>query len=455
LLSAFADQMLDSFGAVLPLFYEMSSFDMSREVANRFFVMEVQGFTTRDTEDITMPDKAMELAGGALMTLCDALSQQPALLEEWAPRIADRISQLTDSIIPFTHHSIAHAIIFLSAGLKKLNARPPELIDCFSVALRRLMDETREVQTFDWSLSAFAQLVRDLGIDCLAAHLPAVVDILQSGLQGLLPCLEGGAFSLDLRGSFSEAIDAIVTADHALFAPLLPHVLALAQGRDADLKEFAVSVLADYAAAARPVPPDFVHALFELALDVCAGPERSEGFVAIATLARAAPELAREFVPAIVQRISERISVARRPKSDGRIRALECAIACLGTVVIDLIGDGFPVGDYVGRVLPWIPAEFDSTQNEQLMTFFLWIANRPGALQQWGAELCGVLVRLFAQSPAHLAKCGIEEERLQELRAIFARIVRMIPRGEDVCVRFCRGRQAGLKFVRDALARAG
>jgi hypothetical protein len=99
-----------------------------------------------------------------------------------------------------------------------------------------------------------------------------------------------------------------------------------------------------------------------------------------------------------------------------------------------------------------MPAACDTALNPEIMVFFLWIAERPGVVDACGPDLCAVLVRLFGQAPADLANCGIEPDALQAMRAVFVRIVQRVPDGEAVCARLCRGSEARLQFVREALA---
>jgi hypothetical protein len=271
------------------------------------------------------------------------------------------------------------------------------------------MDQTTDIPTFNGALMAFAALISDLGLECLAVHVPPVIDLLQSGLQGVLPCLEQHEFSIDLHESFGEAIGAIVAADASLFAPLLRPVLALAQDDDVNTKAFAISVLTDYATASSAPSEDFLRGLLQLALSVCADPGHTEGFAAIVGLVGVARDLVHEVLPSILQLITERLSPPRRQKSEHTHRIMEHCIACLGKLVIDIIGDDFPISDFVGRILPWMPATAEPSQNPLIMNFFMWIALRPGALEAYGVELCAVLVRLFGQSPADPAETGLDD----------------------------------------------
>ena len=89
------------------------------------------------------------------MALCDILSHNPPLLEPWAPQLAQRLTALTDSIIPFTQHSVARSIAFLSRA-----APSPELADTFSLCLRRMMERTADPLTLDHALD-FGRRRRD------------------------------------------------------------------------------------------------------------------------------------------------------------------------------------------------------------------------------------------------------------------------------------------------------
>jgi hypothetical protein len=207
----------------------------------------------------------------------------------------------------------------------------------------------------------------------------------------------------------ARVLDSLLQADGAAaFAPILPAVLEMAAGGSAQ-KVFALQVLTSYAEAVAELDPPFLESVLQLALAVCEEELESDGFYAIKVFVDRARDVVVAHMGEVMDCINRRLDAPKKPRSSDGRRVMDCCVACLGKVVTKIIDDAFPVEEYVGKVLQWMPAGVDMAENNNFLTFFLWIAVRQGAMEAFGNELCGVFVRLFTMSERELGLCGIEE----------------------------------------------
>jgi len=66
----------------------------------------------------------------------------------------------------------------------------------------------------------------------------------------------------------------------------------------------------------------------------------------------------------------------RRPRGDEERKTLDNWVSCLGALVVEMIGDAFPLADYAPNVLPWIPATCSLEENPDITRFFVRMLGR-------------------------------------------------------------------------------
>jgi hypothetical protein len=133
---------------------------------------------------------------------------------------------------------------------------------------------------------------------------------------------------------------------------------------------------------------------------------------------------------------------------------MDSAVACLGVVAMEVVGEEFPVADVAPLVLYWMPAGVNNEENEDLMRFFVWLAEREGLVAAYGEEMCRVCVKVFGQPQEKLAELGIGAETLEIVKAEFARIVAAVPVGMEVFEAICQGNKTKMGYVQAVLEAA-
>jgi hypothetical protein len=118
---------------------------------------------------------------------------------------------------------------------------------------------------------------------------------------------------------------------------------------------------------------------------------------------------------------------------------------------MNIVGDEFPIMNYMKRVLEFIPAGVDDDENADLISFVFWMLNKEGSVKEFGFDFLAVFVRLFWKSESELKDSSIDEDVLHALRLVFRRLVCTIPGGSDYCLGLCRKNQTRIELIRRAL----
>jgi hypothetical protein len=447
LLNVYPEQMEAVCAEVIPTLLDFAGRDNSAAIK---VAAELSNLTDAEADDLA-PATIAQFAGSALILLGRIVQTYPQSLPDLIDAISGRIVELSSSLLPFSQKSVTRAISFISEGMKRGGVESPELVERFCATLQQLLERAQDAEAFGNAVDAANSLIEAFGLGPIAGFVDAFVELLQSAFAGALSCFPDGLVPA-VFASVARVIHSLLRADGgAAFAPLLPAILELAAGESAQ-KVFALQVLTSYAEAIAELDTRFLESVLQLALGVCEEELESDGFYAIKVLVDRARDVVVAHMSEVMDCINRRLDAPKKPKSDDGRRVMDCCVACLGKVVTEIVDEAFPVEDYVGKVLQWIPAGVDMAENSDLLSFFLWIAVKHGAMEAFGTDLCAVMVRLFARSEEELGHCGIEAEMLQKLRLVFATMVRMLPGGMEVCAKLVEGSDKKLEYIQAALA---
>jgi hypothetical protein len=449
LLNVYPEQMEAVCAEVIPMLLDFAGRDNSAALAWLKVEAELSNLTDAETDDLA-PTAMAQFAGSALILLGRIVQTYPQSLPQMADAIKGRIGELSASLLPFSHKSVTLAISFISEGMNDGGIESPELIECFCATLRQLLERAQDAGAFGNAVDAANSPIEAFGLGPIAGFVDAFLEVLQSAFAGALSCFPDELLPTAFA-CVARVLDSLLRADGAAeVAPLLPAVLELAAGGSAQ-RVFALQVLTSYAEVVAELGQPFIESVLQLALDICQEELESDGFYAIKVFVDRARDVVVAHMGEIMDCINRRLDAPKKARSDDGRRVMDCCVACLGKIVTEIVDEAFPVEEYVGKVLQWMPAGVDMAENSDLLSFFLWIAVRQGAMEAFGGELCGVMVRLFARSKEELGHCGIDPEMLQKLRLVFAAMVRMLPDGMEVCSKLVEGNEKKLEYIQAAL----
>jgi hypothetical protein len=394
-----------------------------------------------DVLEEMLPKAALEVSSGAFLVFGAILETFPDLLQEWADRVCVRIGQLTESLVGYSCRAVTRGIRFIGRGMARAEFPSPELLDCFFLNLQRIIDHGHSAELVGSAISAMSFLLKTFGLELLGPFVPQVIAILDSGLHGGLHSSGIDQVPQELHEALAELFDSIIRAAPEscgeLIGELLPVVFELSQSESFANKLFALDVLSSYAEVAPGPGAAFLGGLLGLALAVAGDENGAGGFNTITKLVKSAPDLVRENVSQIIELVNRRLLAETQRKSTAAVLALDTSVACLGAVAMGLVGDDFPLAEYVPKILMAIPARIDKSQNLVMFQFLIWICNRPGVIAAFAQEILGPFVRLFAQPLTDIEHSGLNAATIEELRVFFANLLTTIPDALSICAALC------------------
>lgn len=456
----FRELMAETASDMIEFLYEMSGCDMSGEVAKLALMQEEQGGDDDDIEELELPESRLENAGGALMLLGMMLEIWPELISECGGKLVERISELSDSLIPFSVSASMKAAAYTILGMKNGECPDEEIIDALIINILKAVEHKDKMCYADamWALST---IINAFGLEPFANHsenlegettiLNQTLESIQYSFDGEMPCMTSGHCPIEVHEILIRIASSIMEQAPAECNEILgskTEILGILvkfledeqeEVSTTEEKVLAISVLRDYMelseTVADNIPPLVLQAALEMCEDDLLG---ATGFYTFKKFAKT-PEIIEPYLEPLMELIDARLSTDKRRIDDNEQMTIDACLGCLSVLVVNIIGDDFDLANWIVKVLKWMPARQDMDENPDIMNLLIWIMDKEGVIQEFGDRILAVFVRLFT-SEKEFTELKLDGEAFTQLRKIFTALVGMVPDGQDICVSLCKNK---------------
>ena len=150
----------------------------------------------------------------------------------------------------------------------------------------------------------------------------------------------------------------------------------------------------------------------------------------------------------IVDYIIHRLQISESKTEEVQSLQDNC-VSLLGKLIINLIGDGFPLQEYIGVITAAMPAQMDVEENPSILEFFFYIVEKVG--ENFPQEICGVLCRVFSDSEADLLEWFFTEENIVQLKALLQQYIQAVGNPTQFLSKIANGDQTKIANIQNAL----
>ena len=441
---------------ILPIMASFALQDKSAQIKQVAALAE-QNCTPDEIDDDGMADiinaDALNVAGVAFLVFASILSKTPMLIPEFIRQASELIKLLTSSSLEYSIDSACKGLNFIIEAIVAANYQNNEIFESFFICMKIAIQNALSTQIIGDALETIAALVHAFGINNLgeaAKQIPNdIVDILECNHPILV---EEKKLPQDLY----QSISIIFFAMFDKFSPeevsqvmeiTQPAILKYAQSNNKKEKALALEILLNYAEHSNNLTQDFTLSLYSLAFQ-CATNDLMQGFYAINKLTIIAPDLIRANAGPLVQLFGQKLSQKKRKSYDNQLMIDNC-VAALGSFAMNIMNDDFPVKQFAPLALSNMPPSVDFSVAFEQINFLLWMIPKA---QEFMQDFLKFFAKFFSLSSSIIQKMEIPAESYQTLKAIFAKLLTIVPNSQQLCAQTLHNDPAKLQLLQQVLS---
>ncbi|KAH0789819.1 hypothetical protein GPJ56_006321 [Histomonas meleagridis] len=446
---------------IIPVLLQIGAKDLGPQFVAEYFrfqQLESTGEATfyleieEDNKDKISPYAIPALA---LSLLASISYEFPSIL---APIIGDVINEIQLQAKLASQDAMditCKAMVYFIEAIAKTDIDHSQIALIFSEIALNMIKTTNELETAGESFNVLAEIVRAFGAYSLGQNFNVLCEVLQDFFNGKLICQEdefkyNEELFYPIVKMFNEMIASFGPKAPELLGKFVPVLLQMLESKKSDFISFAIQTLGQFVEdCATQLPVDILQKIFQIAVT---GLQRNndECVYVLNQFTTGAPEFLKQYTGQLIQILFTKIK-QKHKKSVSYLSFLDNVVALIGEIRRNVLGDEFPIQQFLVPCLNHMPAVEDQTVNLDMMNFYVWLAEKTNC--QPMDLFASVAIKLFAAPREEIG--GIAEDDsgiLQRVLQILFNILKQLPNAEEFVTVVCNGDAIKVQRVKETLA---
>jgi hypothetical protein len=289
--------------------------------------------------------------------------------------------------------------------------------ESFSSWALDILDKTPDVEIASGCFDVLGALVRGFGVASIQPRLSDVLKKSLDGIQGHLNCQsENDQYIEELHMSLEVLIKGIIDSlkedAPEVLKDYLPFLMSLSRSKSSkQMKNFGLSILGELVEfSGSKLGHEFLRCILDCAIVGLSKESRVAVFV-LNQFTSGAPDFLKSEMNRILQICHLKLALPAR-KAASRQEFLENVVATVAEIRRNVLGDDFPINEFLVPCLRKMPAKCDPSLNLEMFQFFLWLAGKSGMNPI--DEFTAAAVRLFALTSEEMGGLAETDENVLE-----------------------------------------
>ena len=409
-----------------------------------------------DDEDLAEDDAynaLLKKVSSSLRVLCIILRHYPPKIPQLTDEVFDCFRNIANvSITQKCMLDFADSAIYFIQGLAQLGeksehmATAQKLLEIVTSTLPCLVDN----QAIGKALEAVTEIICEFTVQILLENESMRSSVLET-VEKALEYDEQYIETLHMNASLflRELMDQMHDDAWDLISPFIQYYQELEESDNAEFNNLIIQFYGDLCGnCPAHVPDEFVTKTIEYSLPSVINQNSTIALAALKQIATSKAAALEPHAQQIVDYIIHRLQIVDNKTEEIQSLQDNC-VSLLGKLIINLIGDGFPLQEYIGLITAAMPAQMEVEENPSILEFFFYIVEKVG--QNFPQEICGVLCRIFSDSEDDLLGWFFTPENIDQLKSLLHQYIQKVGNPGDFIAKITNGDENKAANIQAAL----
>lgn len=448
------------FPQLIPNLIEIASRDLNivfgQELKNMHENMtNFEGEYVLDDEEQDDNDKLSPYAIPALSLslICSMAFTCTELLDQnLISQIQNCIMIQTNSINQDCLDMACKATVQFIESLSKIESPSMEIANELLERVSNLITSATGIETLAECFTILGSLISTFKIPFVEANFTEIDKILEAFFDGKLKSLSLKEYDENFHPIFmnfmSELIDILGEKAPELLEKYFNRLLLLKSDKKAQIREFSLFILGFFVeCGSQNISEDILNDILLFSINAVRAQNSPKAVYVINQYTSSCPNILRPYVQDILDLFLNKLTTRNR-KAINNVSLIDNIVATLGEMQRNIVGNDFPLQEFLIPCLKQMPAKEESDINLDMYLFYLWMART--TQMQPADEFASAALRLFVKPYDEVGHIN-SDPAYGQVANVLRQLSQSTPGFEELCQNVCAGDQYKLARIYQVL----